>query len=289
MLGELKTTTVVVLNDDPFPGGETEIDNTVKIVKAFGGHLWHGIPSVPKWGLVFKVYPCLAWMVTQLMMMFSLNAIREYKGAKITEEEGFRRCLILAGAYLVSTAIWHVNGDFYDNLKLGGKARMILRKGLVSTMVQLTPGATEEYPTGKVLSIMSESVEDAVSTCWAGMFNLFGSFCQILVMTAFSAYLVRQNPYILAIPVLMMIIDVVILYCRVDTTVAMLTDYNREDQEWKALVVEMNELRPAPSLRLTSTITAPSLHHHCTITAPSLRQARDYRVPCWLEDGEELH
>ena len=45
---------------------------------------------------------------------------------------------------------------------------MIMRRALVSTMLQLTNSEAENYPSGECLSIMSEAVENATSECWTG-------------------------------------------------------------------------------------------------------------------------
>lgn len=225
----------MILNEDLFPHDEEEQDDAIQMVVAFFLHLFHDLRSDTIKGILLRMWPAFGWVITQLMLLLALNVAIPADNTILLIQ--------LAGAYIISTALWHISVGTFENLKLGGKARMILRRAVVSTMVQLTNAEAEKYPSGECLAIMSEQVENAVNVVWVGLLNVWGSCFLLFLMTALSVYLTRNTPYILPIPFVMMIIDVVVLFCRVKGQVRLFSDWIDQDNKCKAMVVEMSEQR----------------------------------------------
>ena len=152
-LGDLQTATVCILNEDVFPHDEDDCEDAMAMVKAFFLHMYHDLRSDTNLGLFLRVYPALAWVVTQLVLLFALRKAIPNKDEQLVA--------ILAGCYVTSTLLWHICMDSFENMKLGGKARMILRRAVVGTLLQLTNAEGEKFTSGKCLAIMSEQVENA--------------------------------------------------------------------------------------------------------------------------------
>ena len=165
-----------------------------------------------KWAAVLKVYPALSWLIQQFTMYVAL------KIALPSEDAGAKTVLllILAGISLLVVAGWHYTMDAFENIRLGGKGRMILRRALVSTMIQLTNSASEDYPSGECLSIMSEAVENATSECWVGIIKIWATLCQLFVITGMSIWSTLRVPYMIPLPFVMGAIDLFILKMRMN-------------------------------------------------------------------------
>jgi len=246
-LGELRITTMVILNEDPFPHGETNQDDAIKMVSAFIKHLYHDLNSEATTGALLKIYPAFQWLINTMMVYFALNwcvKINKDGTPKMDQSSGRVLLIILGVAFIFGVGLWHFFLDKFENLKLGGKARMLLRRALVSTMVQLTSAESAQFPSGECLSIMSEQVENSTSVCWTGMMNVWAQLVRLVVMTILTIVLVVQKvPYILPIPFVMMAIDFYVLRKRVDKQVVLFGRFMDIDNTWKAMVIEMSELR----------------------------------------------
>jgi len=246
-LGELRVTTMVILNEDPFPHGETNQNDALKMVSAFIKHLYHDLNSEAKTGALLKIYPAFQWLINTMMVYFALNyAVKINKDGtpKMDQTSGRILLTVLGVAFIIGVGLWHFFLDKFENLKLGGKARMLLRRALVSTMVQLTSSESARFPSGECLSIMSEQVENSTAVCWTGMMNVWAQLVRLVVMTILTITLVVQKvPQILPIPFLMMAIDFYVLTKRVDKQVELFGTFMDIDNTWKAMVIEMSELR----------------------------------------------
>jgi len=98
VIGELNTASVVVLNDDRFPGGASarpqsalrfgltpaplspgleSTDDAVQVLREFVRHLWYQFPEDSWKGIGYRTYPAVGFVVDQIVMMFALNAILE--------------------------------------------------------------------------------------------------------------------------------------------------------------------------------------------------------------------
>jgi len=181
------------------------------------------------------------------MVYFALNyAVKINKDGtpKMDQTSGRILLTVLGVAFIIGVGLWHFFLDKFENLKLGGKARMLLRRALVSTMVQLTSSESARFPSGECLSIMSEQVENSTAVCWTGMMNVWAQLVRLVVMTILTITLVVQKvPQILPIPFLMMAIDFYVLTKRVDKQVELFGTFMDIDNTWKAMVIEMSELR----------------------------------------------
>lgn len=238
-LGELKTTTIYILNEDEFPNGETDIDSPFKLTVAFFQHLYLDLTEDTKWAAVLKVYPALSWLIQQFTMYVAL------KIALPSEDAGAKTVLllILAGISLLVVAGWHYTMDAFENIRLGGKSRMILRRALVSTMIQLTNSASEDYPSGECLSIMSEAVENATSECWVGIIKIWATLCQLFVITGMSIWSTLRVPYMIPLPFVMGAIDLFILKMRMNKQSDLFAIYEEADNAWKSNVIELVDMR----------------------------------------------
>ena len=177
-----------------------------------GRHLYQDLKVETHWAMVLKVYPALSWVVQQLTMFFALRTVIPNPN----QEEKIIQLIVLGSITLGIVGVWHYTVDAFENIRLGGKSRMILRRALVSTMIQLTNSASEKYPSGECLSIMSEAVENATSECWVGFIGLWATSCQLLAVTALSIWSLLRVPYMIPLPFVMIFIDSIILWMRKD-------------------------------------------------------------------------
>jgi len=239
ILGELKENTIVILNEDPFPHGEEDFCDDdgiivpgahVRVVKAFALHLYHDFAAETFKAMLLKFIPCLLWLTQQLIILFALT--------QALPQKDFTLLLILGGVYAAMMVIDYLADEMYATLRLGGKARMNLRLAIVSTVIQQTHDAAEKYPTGAALSITGDAVEQSVVTCWIGLLNIFEFILQIILMTAFTAYVVRHVIWLLAIPVVMLITDTIIMGCRMDTQSELHDKYMDTEHAWKTRLAE---------------------------------------------------
>jgi len=208
-----------------------------RMTKAFFLHFWHDLHRETIIGMAWRMYPAIQWLVTQIMLMMAINVA--------VPESNKNMLLGLATGYVISVSIWHFSVNAFENLRLGGKSRMILRRALVSTMIQLTNQAAEDYPSGECLSIMAQAVEDATMECWTGIIGLWGSFVQLVVITGLNIYSCRRMPLLIIIPFAMMAIDSLVLWMRVEKQVEKFAKFEAADNLWKASVIEMVEARSA--------------------------------------------
>lgn len=123
---------------------------------------------------------------------------------------------VVIAIHIASVAAWNWTVKSFEVLRLGGKSRMILRRALVSTMIQLTNRESESYPSGECLSVMSEAVETATSECWVGFVQLWGSCIQLMFIICLSTYttLKTSSKYMVVLPFVMMAFDFVVLLKR---------------------------------------------------------------------------
>ena len=96
---------------------------------------------------------------------------------------------------------------------------------------------------GEVVSVAVEAVENAVAKVWLGMFNLWQQLWFLLVMTAYTAFIVKDHPILLLIPVVQFFCDFLVYKYRaigqyVKSTVALKTS-----DSWKDLLINTCDVR----------------------------------------------
>jgi len=227
--------TIYILNDDVFPHDESEKEDAVKIVKAFFQHIYHDLTSDTNLALCLRIYPALSWVVNQLVILLTLKVV--------IPNDDMQALAIVVGVFVVNTLIWHINMDMFEDIRLGGKARMILRRAILGTVIQLTTVEAERFPTGTALGILDTQVENCVGVCYLGALNIYASTILLVAMTGLSAYLTRKTPFILPIPFVMLIIDIVILYCRIGGQTLLYSKWVDQDNKVKALAAEISDQR----------------------------------------------
>jgi len=284
-IGDLKRGTIVILNDDAFPMGcdpnkKTEDGELVHgenaIVKAFATHLWQSLHYEGTMGMIYKIYPSLHWVMTQLLMLLSINlAFKDYAADENTAN--FRTIMYsLAGAYVVSLGLWMLASWEYIELRLGGKSKMILKKACVGTMLQLTEEANNEFPPGTVLSVTNAGVDNAIKLCWTGMFGMWDECVSFVVVTAFTAYVIRKTPYLLLIPVVQLACDYVVYYYRSPETITKQTLAIIKDDEVQRSLTDVCDMRDLVTMYKASGQIIPEFAKNIGGHNKSLWQADRY-------------
>jgi hypothetical protein len=180
-LGDLYKARVVILNDDEFPQGVDDFDGW-KLTWGFLMHNYHHLKTETHLGLVYKLAPGVCFLLQKLITSYVLNDV-------LTDKD--KATAPLAGAcvlFLLTFVLGMVADRQFVKLKLDGKAALALRTAMMSTMVQFTPEAEEEFDTGRVLKIADEQTSFAIRKTWSAIFELFENVIQLVVMCVFIFY-----------------------------------------------------------------------------------------------------
>ena len=183
---------------------------------------------------------------------------------------GTEMLMIRAGYFLINFALGHYFNYKFRCLKLGGKATLDLRTQMINQILQLTPGAQEEFPTGKTAKIMGSQIENALSTTWANVFGLWQSLFQLFIMIGFAWYLVASNAafigctkretddpcgegvyrfltfipiLFIAIPVIMILFDGVMLKLNIRRSTELNIAAMEKADDWSTFVIEAGDLK----------------------------------------------
>jgi len=209
--GELWRTSVVILNDDPFPQGVEDPEDQAATIKGFIAHFLHALKKESNWGFLYMLYPGINFIVNQIIILNLMNMFKatndgtacgsdddtcvmvdgtSYSTAPTTDQAGGKTVLYMcAFFYVVNFALNHWFNRKFRHLKLGGKAMKNMRENMMTTMLSFSPHSQEHFPTGKVSKIMESQVENAVATTWAAVFKLEGALFQLMFQTLFMIYL----------------------------------------------------------------------------------------------------
>ena len=92
-------------------------------------------PSETKWGLLYKCYPCISWLINALVILLTINVVindgqrgRHYHFAMFQ----------IAAAFVLNVLLGHIAAEQYNALRLGGKAKAHLRTAILNVNLQLT-------------------------------------------------------------------------------------------------------------------------------------------------------
>jgi len=120
---------------------------------------------------------------------------------------------------------------------------MILRRAIVGTVLRLTTEAMDTHPTGEVVSVAVEAVETAVMKCWLGIFNLWEKFWFLLLMIGYTLYVVKDDLYLVWLPMLQLLIDFIVYYYRTEGQVVSSTIALRTSDSWKTMLINTADVR----------------------------------------------
>lgn len=87
VLGDLRYTRIVILNEDLFPARETRLNEAWPTIKAFIKHNYYCLPSETKWGLFWKLAPGACFVFSQLITKFLIKAITLSSSAQLKDGE----------------------------------------------------------------------------------------------------------------------------------------------------------------------------------------------------------
>lgn len=120
---------------------------------------------------------------------------------------------------------------------------MLLRNAVCGTMIQLTAQQGEKFSSGTCLGIISEQIDNSIRVVFLGMLEVWAVFVLLVVMTALSVYLTRKTPFILPMPFVMLLIDVIVLVCRLKKQTQMFSKVIDKDNQCKDVFSEISDLR----------------------------------------------
>lgn len=89
---------------------------------------------------------------------------------------------VLSAVFFGSKCLDALQVEAYKYLRLGGKAKQLLRTAAVDTMMQLTSDEQERLDTTAVMSCVTVRIEEVVRGAWLEAFALWGSMFQTLTM-----------------------------------------------------------------------------------------------------------
>jgi len=237
-VGELGTTSIVILNVDKFPNGKDPAEvnpetgkprhNEVAILWAFVMHLYRYFSHDAHMGLIYRMYPAVHWIMSQLLMLLALNNAVDIKD-NITAFEYRSVMYALAIIYLTSLTIQTIASWRFLALRLGGQARRHLREAVLATMLHMTEKSGAKFGPGQLLGVAAEEVEITVLVCWRQLFALWEQLIYVVALCALTAFLVASTPTLYCIPFLLLLGDCVVFTSR------------------SSRQVELSEVPPSPS------------------------------------------
>ena len=117
------------------------------------------VASSAHMGLALHIYPAFHWGVTQLMVLMALNVAFEFVNdedevSPINPNESeqkmkFRTVMYIMSAVYVGSLMIETFAQWeLHEQRLGGKARMLLRRAIVGTVLRITEQQMQFHPTG---------------------------------------------------------------------------------------------------------------------------------------------
>lgn len=88
--------------------------------------------------------------------------------------------------------IKHVVDKQFRMLRLGGKASLRLRANILTTTLQMSDGASEDFDAGDILKAMDTHTETAIKTVWVQAFVMFRALLGLLVKTILTLQIIFQ-------------------------------------------------------------------------------------------------
>ena len=153
-------------------------------------------------GFIYGLYPGLHFFINTFLILYLLNVFNEVS-VQLAADPGYdtgpEKTILfgIAFFFVCNFALNHYFNFKFRNLKLGGKATISLRVNMMTQMLNFTPDAQEDFPTGKVSKIMESQVGNAIATTWAAVFKLHAALFQLGCQTTVLLYLQygRRRPY----------------------------------------------------------------------------------------------
>ena len=196
-LGSLSSTRVVVMNDDLFPEGRNPNGSRVALGYGFVEHNWRLLRSKATWGVVFKLYPGVYLVTTQLIQMFMIfDVLTDTAG---TQKERTATLFLLVVLYVINFWLLYVFDNKFDGLKLGGAATLQLRTAIMNKALKLSPRSSAEFPAGRVSEILDTQAETAVGAVWMGTFKLADLTFRLFMLFLLTLYISLHNDSNLAV------------------------------------------------------------------------------------------
>ena len=274
VLGDLKTSKIVILNDDDFP-----MDKNPELFDEFGRekfrkrdviwgfiiHNYHALKNDVHWAFLYRLAPGVCFVIGQtitkmLLKSVSIGYAKQDQGLDKKEWYGefVGYLVICAAGYVLNFFIaWYTDLCFM-RLKLGGKATRSLRTAAMDIITQLTPEYEEQFDTGRVMKIADVQIDLAVHTTWLACFNLYGNLFKIIAMIAFVFYSAIAVSYpnfpeeedkepnlmfLVVIPFGMIIMDMLWLYLKIVPASEKNHAAMEADDKWSSFMVQASFLR----------------------------------------------
>ena len=112
----------------------------------------------------WQLYPAVSWLCLKLILLLLLN--------NILPSENEVHLWFVAAAFVANLLLENIVAERYNELRIGGKARGLLRTALLDVSSQLQLKEQEQFSGGEVMNIMGAGVETVISMVWANFFNL---------------------------------------------------------------------------------------------------------------------
>lgn len=237
VMGELCTTTIVMLNEDIFPSNVEDEADQAKMVWGFLEHMRAYFPSEFIKGVLLKVYPSFSWVLKRVVLLIVINKLQE---ADLDDGTLY----VMAALFMGNAIIEYSTAEAFHLLRLGGKARTLLRTSILNVNLQLELSAQEDFPSGEVMNLMGVGVENVVLFVWIKFFELWQSVLVMMCMLAMMLYtLYGDLMYMSVFPLAMIGFDIVIFMIRAPSGARAYQEFLKQENLWKQLTVEATELR----------------------------------------------
>lgn len=225
-------------------------------------------------GFIYGLYPGLHFFINTFLILYLLNVFNEVS-VQLAADPGYdtgpEKTILfgIAFFFVCNFALNHYFNFKFRNLKLGGKATISLRVNMMTQMLNFTPDAQEDFPTGKVSKIMESQVGNAIATTWAAVFKLHAALFQLGCQTTVLLYLQygrrrqmwsgswgidKQSEYggnfdvgtsiiIICIPVAMIIVDTILLGCFIKKQSQLSIETMDASDAWSSFLIESANMR----------------------------------------------
>ena len=254
-LGELDKTQVIILNDDVFPNGLAVVKGKFVVVKAFITQLTDAFPYETKMTLFLKMWPAFAWLVRSTLLLATMNFafpkdfVTKDANGEHTDKGTVWMVYMWIGIYLGSIVISEIQVGMLENLRMGGKAKGLLRHSSVLTALQFDNRSQDDFSAGSVLNVMATGIDQAVDSTFLSFFELWQNLVQLVVMIGFTAFIAfdaatHLNKCFVAFPFVYVVLDSIIIKAYAGNQATKYLAFMEEEQNWKASAIALCDLRP---------------------------------------------
>ena len=219
--------TIAVINDDPFPHGlrDDQVADKTLVVRRFMQHLRDLMDSETTWGTVYKAWDGVKSVVDQVILLLFLTLVLE--DLESDQRQNVIQLCMLCGLYIANFALSHLFDWLFIRLRLGGKARINLRRAIATTAVQFSKAEESKFPPGKTARVLESDVEAATTAVWLSSFQLVSLLSSLLCNLIYITYLNMSGGLDSSLLVLTIALTLMPVMIYVVDVITLVTNYHK--------------------------------------------------------------